>query len=256
MPNPIQCGLKPRQGDTFQQKSVMAFLQARMGSTRLPGKVLMKIDGQSILERAVRRLQAARIVDAVAVLTTTHGEDNAIADEARRLGAYVHRGPDQDVLKRFQEAAEKYCPHIVIRATADNPLIDIGSIERIVRALISDCGDLCMESELPYGAATEAFTAMALAIAHNSAGEDRYREHVTLFIKEHPDQFHVIYLHPPDALRYPEIRLTVDTAEDFAFMDGLIRRLPERGHPIPLIDYLASAPNILTERECKAFMDF
>jgi spore coat polysaccharide biosynthesis protein SpsF len=238
MPYPIQCGLRPIHLSTSPQKSVMAFLQARMGSFRLPGKVMMKIGGRTILERAVLRLQAARVIDAVAVLTTTLDDDNAIADEADRLGVYVHRGPDQDVLKRFQDAAQRYGAHVVVRATADNPLIDIGSIDRIVHALIEDGADLCMESELPYGAATEAFTIRALAVAYKTAHEIRHREHVTLFIKEHPEKFRVIYLLPPRALRCPRIRLTVDTQEDFAFMDGLIRRLPEKRYPLPLSDYL------------------
>jgi spore coat polysaccharide biosynthesis protein SpsF len=223
-----------------------------MGSTRLPGKVLMPIRGRSILERAIRRLRAAPVIDEVAVLTTCLREDDAIVEESHKLGAWVHRGPELDVLARFQEAADKFHPEIIIRATADNPLIDIGSIERIVGALCSNRLDLCMEGGLPYGAATEALTAKALAKAHRLAREAHHREHVTLYMKEHAEEFCLSFLVPPDFLRHPQIRLTVDTVEDFMFMDQLICRLPDGGQPLPLREYLPLALEIPHKRECKA----
>jgi spore coat polysaccharide biosynthesis protein SpsF len=231
---------------------VLAFLQARMGSMRLPGKVLMRIQDQTILERAIRRLQAAPIIDAVVVLTTCLAEDNAIVEESRRLGVPFHRGPSQDVLARFQEAAEKFHPDIIVRATADNPLIEIGSIERIIDALYWGRLDFCMENELPYGAATEALSVEALTKVHLKAREAHHREHVTLYIKEHPEEFRVSYLIPPDFLRHPQIRLTVDTPEDFVFMDHLIGRLPEKGQPASLREFLPLALHILSQREGKA----
>jgi len=237
----------------LQSKTVMAFLQARMGSTRLPGKVLMPIHGQSILERAIRRLQASPSVNAVAVLTTCRSVDDVIIEESRRLGALVYRGPEQDVLTRFYEAAEVFHPDIIIRATADNPLIDIGSIERIIMTLYFNNLDWCMEKDLPYGAATEAFTAEALSRVHLMAKEAPHREHVTLFIKEHPEIFRSYLLDPPRSLCHPEIRVTVDTSEDFDCVNQLIGKLPEDKQPRPLSDYLFVALNNLDERECKAF---
>jgi spore coat polysaccharide biosynthesis protein SpsF len=236
-------------------KSILAFLQARMGSTRLPGKVLMPIQGQSILERAIRRLRAVSIIDEVAVLTTCLSEDDAIVEESHRLGTWVHRGPEQDVLTRFYEAWEKFRPDIIIRATADNPLIDIDSVERMVIALCSNKLDYCIEDKLPFGAATEAITAEALTRVHSIAQESRHREHVTLYVKEHPEEFNLSVLTPPESLQHPEIRLTVDTPADFAFVDQLIRMLPDRGYPMPLSEYLALAQSILSERECKALAD-
>jgi spore coat polysaccharide biosynthesis protein SpsF len=221
-----------------QSGKVLAFLQARMRSRRLPGKVLKRIRGQSILERAVRRLRAARSVDEVAVLTTTLDEDDAIVEEASRLEALVHRGPAFDVLTRFQEAAEIYLPEVVIRATADNPLIDIGSVNRIVKALCSQELDYCMELGLPYGAATEALTPAALKTAYLRARKPDDREHVTLYIKEHPDEFHMAFLQAPRGLNQPGIRLTVDTPEDFAFVERLIESIPGGSGPIPLRKYV------------------
>jgi spore coat polysaccharide biosynthesis protein SpsF len=219
-----------------------------MGSTRLPGKVLMPIQGKTILERAVTRLGAAAGMDAVAVLTTSLHEDDCIVDEARRLGALVYRGPGQDVLRRFQEAAEQFRPGIVIRATADNPLIDIGSVGRIVRALRSGRADFCMENELPYGSATEAITSEALAKTHAMAKDPRHREHVTLHVKETPGEFRVAYLRAPESLRYPQLRFTVDTPEDLSFMDRLISRVPESNGPVPLKEYIPFALTMFQEK--------
>ncbi len=230
----------------------MAFLQARMGSTRLPGKVLMPIHGQSVLERAIRRLRAAPVIDEVAVLTTHLREDDAIVEESQKLGAVIHRGPELDVLARFQEASEKFHPDIIIRATADNPLIEIDSIECIVKMLRSGHLDLCMQIGLPYGAATEALTAAALAKTQLLARESHHREHVTLYIKEHPESFCTSFLLFPEFLWFPPLRITVDTPEDLRFVDRLICSLPEEGPPVPLKAYLPLAFRILQERECKA----
>ena len=216
---------------------VMAFLQVRMGSKRLPGKALMKIHGRSIFERAISRLRASPAVDAVVALTTRRGEDDAITAECERLGVPFYRGPEDDVLARFFEASEVFRPEIVIRATADNPLIEIGSIERIVAALRSFGLDYCMEKDLPYGAATEAMTAAALARTHAAASDPEHREHVTIYIKEHPGNFRILLLDPPATVRRPDIRVTVDTREDFAAIERLIGCFPETDRPRPLQDY-------------------
>ncbi len=217
----------------------LAFLQARMGSTRLPGKVLMKMAGKSILFRAIERLRAARALDGVVVLTTRMEEDNRVVDEAMDAGADVYRGSTSDVLGRFQEASARFAPEVVVRATADNPLIDIGSVNRVVKALRRDRLDWCMEGDLPLGAATEAVSAAALEEVDRKATAEPYREHVTLYIKEHPEEFQTAILRPPDELRRPDVRLSVDTRADFDRVEGLVLRVPERGNPIELEKYLS-----------------
>ncbi len=230
---------------------VMAFLQARMGSTRLPGKVLKPIQGKSILERAVSRLRAVPEIDAVAVLTTSLSQDDCVAEEASRLGVLVFRGAESDVLSRFHEASRQFRPEIIIRATADNPLIDIGSASRIIRQLRLEHLDYCVETDLPYGAATEACRAQALARSHEMAVAPPHREHVTLHIKENPEKFRVSFLAAPESLRYPQIRVTVDTPDDFASMSLLLGCLPEGDSPLPLSDYIPFALGMFQERETK-----
>jgi len=220
----------------------LAFLQARMGSTRLPGKVLLRIQGKSILERVVERLCAVRSLDGVVVLTTSLDEDEVVAGEARRLGVEVFRGPDRDVLARFLQAADRFRPDVIIRATADNPLIDIGSVDRILAALRAGGLDYCMERCLPVGAATEAITGAALERVGRLGRLPHHREHVTIYVKEHPEKFRVAFPDPPEALKLRDVRLTVDTPADFVFVENLICSIPETGFPTPLLTYLESVP--------------
>ena len=219
-----------------------------MGSSRLPGKVLLQIQSQSILERALRRLQAAETVDAVAVLTTTLPADDAVIEMAEVLGALAFRGPELDVLKRYQLASDYFGPEIIIRATADNPLIDIGSVDRIVRALRASDLDYCVEIELPVGAATEAITAQALRRVDALAESPWHREHVTLYVKENPDSFRVAFLAPPDVLRRPDLRLTIDTPEDFILIEDIIQGVGDSSRPLPLERYLPRATELARTR--------
>jgi spore coat polysaccharide biosynthesis protein SpsF len=161
--------------------------------------------------------------------------------EAERLEAPVHRGPDLDVLKRFQQASRRFRPEIVIRATADNPLIDIGSVDRIVRAVRASGLDFCQENGLPVGAATEAVTAKALEKTDLEARDPNHREHVTLYVKEHLEKFRVAFLSPPDSLCRPDLRITVDTPADFLFVEDLIGAFAEGESPAPLESYLRIA---------------
>ena len=193
-------------------------------------------------------MRAASTLDGVVVLTTTLDEDDAVVLEAERLEVPVHRGPELDVLKRFQQASRRFRPETVIRATADNPLIDIGSVDRIVRAVRASGLDYCMENGLPVGAVTEAVTSTALEKADREAKEASHREHVTLYIKEHLDKFRVAFLSPPDSLCRPELRITVDTPADFLFVEDLIGAIAEGESPTPLEYYLRIAEALIRAR--------
>ena len=186
-------------------------LQARLGSTRLPGKALATIGGLSLLERCLRRLvrsQAGQVV----LATTRLPQDDALASVATRMGLGVYRGSADDVLGRYVSAATAFAFDIVIRATGDNPAVDMGAPRRVLRGLGS--ADYACENGLPYGGGVEAVrtTALARAAMLASAGADR--EHVTTFVRERPQVFDVVQLTAPRVLRRPDIRVTVDTPGD------------------------------------------
>jgi spore coat polysaccharide biosynthesis protein SpsF len=203
-------------------------LQARMGSSRLPGKVLARLGGRSVLAHCMDRLTAARVGELV-VATTTRPEDDAVVEEATRAGVRVVRGPVDDVLGRFVLAVADWDGPYVIRATADNPLVDVEASARVLRAL--DRGaDYCVEDGLPVGAAVEALRTEALRDAAALATSAYDREHVTPFVRHSPDRFAVHILAAPPALRRPALRLTIDTRHDLQFVRSLVE---QAGHDRP-----------------------
>jgi spore coat polysaccharide biosynthesis protein SpsF len=198
-------------------------LQARLGSSRLPGKALVTIAGQTILEHCLRRLMFAGVAPVV-LATTDRPEDQALVDVARHLGASVFRGDTNDVLGRFVGAADAFGFESIVRATGDNPGTDIEAPGRLLTALRAAEADYVHEQGLPYGAAVEAVTRDALVRAVREATQPDDREHVTIYVRRNTQLFHVLELPAPAPLRRPEVRLTVDTAEDLAHVRAIFER--------------------------------
>jgi spore coat polysaccharide biosynthesis protein SpsF len=202
----------------------VAIIQARMGSTRLPRKVLLPLLGEPMLTHVVRRVTWARSVDATVVATTVSPADDAIVELARREAWIVERGSEADLLDRYLQAALANGAERVVRITADCPLIDPGLIDEVVEKL-STTGAAYASNILPRtyprGLDVEAMTVEALEAANVADHDPRSREHATLWIYRHPDQFTLA------AVRWPVDlsghRWTVDTAEDYE----LVRRFYE-----------------------------
>src|SRR5579862_3687749 len=186
-------------------------LQARMGSTRLPGKVLADLRGQPILAHCVERLRASSGLPVI-VATTTKPEDDCLVREAERLGAAVVRGPECDVLARFAQVVAEFALTTVIRATADNPAVDLDAPLRTLTALLSARADHVVDDGLPPGATVEAMSAAALLRAADLATADYDREHVTPFLKR--DGFATATVPAAAHLCCPGLRLSVDTKDD------------------------------------------
>ena len=198
-------------------------LQARMASTRLPGKALELIEDRPILEHCLGRLVAAG-VGRVVLATTTLEEDTVLCDLATQLGVAVFRGSDTDVLGRMAGAAEAFDLDPIIRATGDNPAVDIDAAERSLGALNGLHADYVCEDGLPYGAAVEAVTREALMRAAREARDPDDREHVTTWVKKRSDLWNLAFPAPPMPLRRPALRVTVDTPADLAYVRSLFAR--------------------------------
>ncbi|MBO0843529.1 MAG: glycosyltransferase family protein [Nocardioides sp.] len=196
--------------------------QARMTSTRLPGKVLREAGGASMLEHHISRLAAAKLP--VVVATTTNVDDDPVAVLADKLGAGVVRGSEHDVLSRYALAIREYQPEIVVRVTSDCPLIDGEVIRRGVEAWEA-AGDPslyasnALERTYPRGLDFEVFSAAALLEADQKATETPHREHVTpwLYTDESRPKLNLPW--ERDASAY---RITLDTPEDFEVLRTLI----------------------------------
>jgi spore coat polysaccharide biosynthesis protein SpsF len=214
-----------------------AFVQARMGSTRLPGKSLMPVWGEMpLLELVLRRVSAAQEVDEVVLATSDGPGDDVLAALAARLGIAVHRGPELDALERFAGALERHPADAVVRVTADNPFVDPQSIDELVRFFrrAQPCdyaANLREESGLPDGSGAEIASADALRRAAREATRADDREHVTSFMYAGPGDFRTASAPPPDP-PWPFVRLDVDTAEDLERMRSLAEALPPEHAPL------------------------
>lgn len=209
------------------QRNVVVIVQARMTSTRLPGKVMREVLGRPLLAYELERIARARTCSRFVVATTTNDVDDNIADFAKGCGWEVWRGPEHDVLERYRGAAEAFGADVVVRLTADCPLIDPGVIDRVVGALADRdyVANTYGKRTFPRGLDTEVFTAAALKQAAAEAGEPREREHVTPYIYNHPELFRLGGVE--NATDQSRFRWTVDTEEDFM----LIRAILEKNAP-------------------------
>lgn len=220
-------------------------LQARFGSSRLPGKALATINGKTVLEHCVRRLMFAGVAPVV-LATTSRPEDDGLEAVARSLGIGVFRGDVNDVLGRYVNAAEAFGFDSVIRATGDNPCVDIQAPGRLLAAMRTYEADYVWEDGLPYGAAVEAVTREALIRAAHEAHHAEDREHVTIYVRRNTQDFRVVLTPAPTPLRRPDVRVTVDTAADLEHVRELYART---GMDMPSLRHVIEAAGRPTRTE-------
>jgi spore coat polysaccharide biosynthesis protein SpsF len=212
-------------------------LQARIRSTRLPGKLLLPLCGKTIFEHILARLLAACAPDAVMVATTPSTEPR-IAAAAASHGVPIHVGSEEDVLGRYAEAVSRWELRNVVRATGDNPLVSIEYIDMSLKLHRESGADLTVYPDLPYGTGVEVIRGDSLLLASASAQDPFEREHVTQYIYRHEDRFRVLRGVPEPFFCRPELRLTVDTEEDYRRMERIYGAL-YRGRPIGLGEVIA-----------------
>ncbi|MED1872999.1 glycosyltransferase family protein [Brevibacillus borstelensis] len=207
----------------------VAIIQARMGSTRLPGKVLKTLVDKSVLAHVVDRAQAIDGIDEVVVATTTNAEDDAIVEETKRLGAAFYRGSETDVLARYYEAARAYQADVVMRITSDCPLLDPEVSGLVLRNFHAedtfDYVSNTLERSYPRGLDTEVFTFDALTTAFMEAKEYHQREHVTPYLYENSLRFHCKSVR--SETDYSRYRWTLDTPEDWELIVRMYEHLYE-----------------------------
>lgn len=200
-------------------------IQARMGSTRLPGKVLRPVGGLPLLGHVIGRLSQLVQPWPVVVATSTDARDDAIVAWCRQADVATFRGSELDVLDRYVQCARTSGFQQVVRLTADNPFTDVPEMERLVQLHLDGGFDYTHSfGTLPLGVGTEIITRAALERSHIEGRERHHREHVNEYIQEHPELFRIGALDVPAAKRAPDLRLTVDTEEDWRRADALARQ--------------------------------
>lgn len=200
-------------------------IQARMGSARLPGKVLRDIGDLPLLAHVMGRLSQLAHPWPVVVATSTDAHDDAIVAWCRHADVSTFRGSEHDVLDRYVQCARASDFQHVVRLTADNPFTDIHELERLVKLHLADGFDYTHSfGMMPLGVGAEIFTRTALERSHLEGLQPHHREHVNEYIQEHPELFRIGVLDIPADKRAPDLRLTVDTEEDWRRADALARQ--------------------------------
>lgn len=217
---------------SIEQPRVLALIQARLGSSRLPGKSQLPLplsavgDHQTILGHVISRAQRSALVSEIIVATTTQPLDDPLAALAARLGVGVFRGDEQDVLGRFAGALPQTSPaDTLVRLTADNPAIDPTFLDAAVAHHHAAQADYTYTSGLPLGTNIEVISASALGKAHRAARQPDEREHVTPYLRRHPELFRLetLALTVPPAVA--ALRLTIDYPSDYALLSLLFSKL-------------------------------
>jgi spore coat polysaccharide biosynthesis protein SpsF len=231
----------------------VAIIQARMTSTRMPGKILSPILGRPMLELLIERLRRARRLDDIWVATTDNATDDPTEELAQRLGAGCFRGSELDVLDRVLKAAHSAAADVIVEITGDCPLIDPAVVDRLVETYFANQYDYVsnvLHRTYPVGLDTQVFSTEVLERVASLTDDPIDHEHVSIYIYEHPQLFslHNVESGLPDGEEVGRMRLTVDTPEDFA----LIRAIYEELYPskpafiLPdILDLLERRPELL-----------
>lgn len=223
------------------QPRVVAIIQARMGSTRLPGKVLMDIAGKPLLWHIIHRLREAATIGSIAVATSTHERDNPISDFCREENVTCIRGPEDNVLERFALAASRTKADIIVRVCSDSPFVDAPFVDHLVKHLIENEGDFVMiEPGAPCAhEGVDPFSRRGLDVLMREAANDPVaREHVTGYFKLHPECVKIVHAPAYAPLAHEGTRLSIDTPDDLAFVEEIYSRLEAKAGEASLSDLL------------------
>ncbi|MCB1119051.1 MAG: glycosyltransferase family protein [Chlamydiia bacterium] len=234
---------------SLPEKRIVLIVQARMGATRLPGKPLLKVLNRPLLGYVWERVRRSKLTHSHILATTTNPDDDPIALWAQKNEAPLYRGSEEDVLDRYYQAAKQHNAEVVVRITADCPLIDPHLIDQALVHFLTfypryDYVSNTLERTYPRGLDVEVFSFKALEEAHTHATAPEEREHVTPYIYRHPEKYTLDqFKYPVDLSLY---RWTVDTPEDLALITKIIEALYPT-HPtfafIDMIELLDEHPD-------------
>lgn len=218
---------------------ISAIIQARMSSTRLPGKVLKELYGINVLEHVVNRVISAKQIDNVIVATTNLDVDLAIINECQKIGVDYFVGDSDNVLQRYYEAARYFNAQTIIRITSDCPCISPNIISQMIESYLIKQPDYLsntIQRSFPRGLDVEMFSFVALEQAYKNATKEYEKEHVTPYIYQNPDKFKIESFHSEiDNIKY---RWTLDTEEDWQLIEKIYSYLYKNNYIFEYEDIL------------------
>lgn len=224
-----------------------------MGSTRLPGKVMMDLMGKPVLKRLLGRARRASKVDEIVVATSEHAKDDVIADFCKSTETACFRGSEEDVLERILGALIQHEADVAVELFGDCPLVDPAIIDQHVSFFMDNLGkyDFAgndLKSTFPPGVEVEVYAVSALEDAAKRTQDPAVREHGTLFIRQHPELYRLHNIEAPPELNYPEMGIELDTHEDYQVIEAIFKHFLEQGKPDfdtrDIVKFMLSHPEI------------
>lgn len=215
---------------THKPKRVVAVLQARMGSSRLPGKVLMPLLGEPMLSRIIRRASTALCLDMLVVATSIQPKDDPIEVLCEGLGVPCHRGSEENVLERYLDVAIAHDAAIIVRLTADNPMVDGTLVDFVVNGFLNAVQPIVYannvdEGGFPFGLYVEVIDAKALRMSAADRSPENC-EHVTWHIRNHPETYACATIVAPG--RFSDVPLSIDTPEDYERVSQIFEKMSQK----------------------------
>ena len=205
---------------------IVGIIQARLGSSRLPLKMMLSLHGKPIIEWVVKRVQKSNLIDELVVAIPNSEKDDILEMYLNKLGVNVYRGSEEDVLERFYLAAKKYNANHIVRICADNPLIDAKSIDDLIEFYKKESPDYAYNhipknNLYPDGFGAEITSFKNLEFMYNNAIDKKYREHCMSYITDNPKKFIIKTFNPKNSnLHHPELKFDVDTFEDYKYLSS------------------------------------
>lgn len=225
-----------------ETKKIVAIIQARLTSTRLPKKIMLNICGKPLLWHVIERVKQAKLIDSIVIAIPDSSSNDELESFVKQFDWDVFRGSENDVLSRYYNAATQFKADIIVRITSDCPLVDPEILDETIKQHVRDGNDYTavgVEGGFPRGLDVELFNFKSLEIAYSKAVDKSEREHVTLFIYQNPKLFKINFIEASGALRRPDIRLTVDTEEDLLLIRKIYSALYNYGNHFTIEDVLA-----------------
>ena len=239
---------------------VVASIEARMGSSRFPGKMLADLNGKPVIERLVNRLKQCSLLDDIILATTVETKDDDLVKWAELNGLGFYRGSEDDVLLRVVEAQQSARSDVVVEITGDCVATDPDIVDIAVATYMANKCDFVTNCEKPFfppGMYAQVFSLKALEEIESKVKDHKVREHVSLYFYEHPDEYNTIHLMSPPRWELPDdCRIYIDYPEDLKFLRELYSRLePEKGDAFrseDIVQILKREPKLMEiNRHCQ-----
>jgi spore coat polysaccharide biosynthesis protein SpsF len=234
----------------MEQHKIILIVQARCTSERLPNKVLLPLGRKRVIDHVLTAAKASSLADTVILATTTSAADDPLAQIGEQMGVRVFRGSEHDVLGRFMQAIAGVEGDVIIRNTADDPLLDPRVIDTVIGHYLKGSCDYAsniIRRSWPRGMDTEVFSRKALTLADQLGTAPEHREHVTIFMRTQPELFTLKQVQGPPEETWPDLRLCVDTTEDYQMLQAVFQALERNGRPPPVgavVDWLKAHPEV------------